>query len=442
MHAPQDTTASDASIKTGVDFLATLFATSETDRFFVGSRPNDDSEDIASPYEEKFINSPNKAGELPEFLQKWDCPGRAMFFCTGILQDKATKRRKELIKESCFLHVDIDLDKIDLVGSVDEIVNKLRGLRCPPSVIVKSGHGVHAYWLFKEAVGSKEQERVENALKLLADCLGGDQEPTHVAAFLRLPGSHNTKRGGWVEVTIAENNGRQYDLDDLEDWLAETSLVILRKTREHSRAVGQTDFDQYAKSHAYKRSVDVTARLNAMGYGFGDEVGIHATQIAVTAALLNKGVAVDKIVSLVLGATRAAAGDYGSRWNWKREEKALRNDCKVFQKKIEKEAKEEKAKASKTTPADDIDPGDNEDGSDIKRLNENHAVLPIGGKTRVVTFGELEEFPGRETIVMTQSIFDFASLQNKYRHKYIDKKGELQTVAVGTYWIGSQYRRQ
>jgi RepB DNA-primase from phage plasmid len=251
MHAPQDTTASDASIKTGVDFLATLFATSETDRFFVGSRPNDDSEDIASPYEEKFINSPNKAGELPEFLQKWDCPGRAMFFCTGILQDKATKRRKELIKESCFLHVDIDLDKTDLVGSVDEIVNKLRGLRCPPSVIVKSGHGVHAYWLFKEAVGSKEQERVENALKLLADCLGGDHEPTHVAAFLRLPGSHNTKRGGWVEVTIAENNGRQYDLDDLEDWLAETSLVILRKTREHSRAVGQTDFfDQYAKSHA------------------------------------------------------------------------------------------------------------------------------------------------------------------------------------------------
>ena len=63
----------------------------------------------------------------------------------------------------------------------------------------------------------------------------------------------------------------------------------------------------------------------------------------------------------------------------------------------------------------------------MERLNKVHAVLPIGGKTRVVTFGELDEFPGRETIVMTQTIGDFESLQNKYRHIYRDKKGELQS---------------
>ena len=43
-------------------------------------------------------------------------------------------------------------------------------------------------------------------------------------------------------------------------------------------------------------------------------------------------------------------------------------------------------------------------------------MLPIGGKTRVVKFGELDEFPGRETIVMTQTLGDFAALNNKYRH--------------------------
>ena len=80
--------------------------------------------------------------------------------------------------------------------------------------------------------------------------------------------------------------------------------------------------------------------------------------------------------------------------------------------------------------------------SDVARLNKVHAVLPIGGKTRVVTFGELEEFPGRETIVMTQTIADFKSLQNKYRHTYLDKKGELQSEPLGTYWIGSPERRQ
>ncbi len=81
-------------------------------------------------------------------------------------------------------------------------------------------------------------------------------------------------------------------------------------------------------------------------------------------------------------------------------------------------------------------------GADVTRLNKMHAVLPIGGKTRVVTFGELEEFPGRETIVMTQTIADFASLQNKYRHTWRDKKGELQSIPLGTYWITSPKRRQ
>ena len=78
----------------------------------------------------------------------------------------------------------------------------------------------------------------------------------------------------------------------------------------------------------------------------------------------------------------------------------------------------------------------------MERLNRMHAVLPIGGKTRVVTFGELEEFPGRETIVMTQTIADFKSLQNKYRHTWRDEKGELQSRPLGTYWISSPERRQ
>ena len=80
--------------------------------------------------------------------------------------------------------------------------------------------------------------------------------------------------------------------------------------------------------------------------------------------------------------------------------------------------------------------------SDLDRLNKVHAVLPIGGKTRVVTFGELEEFPGRETIVMTQTIPDFKSLQNKYRHTYRDKKGEQRSEPLGTYWIDNPERRQ
>jgi hypothetical protein len=81
--------------------------------------------------------------------------------------------------------------------------------------------------------------------------------------------------------------------------------------------------------------------------------------------------------------------------------------------------------------------------SDIDRLNKIHAVLPIGDKTRVVTFGEMEEFPGRETIVMTQTLGDFQALINRYRHAFRDpKSGEEKKVPLGTYWIQSPDRRQ
>ena len=80
--------------------------------------------------------------------------------------------------------------------------------------------------------------------------------------------------------------------------------------------------------------------------------------------------------------------------------------------------------------------------TDVERLNKVHAVLPIGGKTRVVTFGELEDFPGRETIVMTQTVPDFKSLNDKYRHSWRDEKGNLKSTPMGTYWIGSPKRRQ
>ena len=92
-----------------------------------------------------------------------------------------------------------------------------------------------------------------------------------------------------------------------------------------------------------------------------------------------------------------------------------------------------------------IDSADEKYGAgddDIKRLNKIHAVLPIGGKTKVVTFGELEEFPGRNTIVMTQSIDDFKTLKNKYRCESTDAAGNVKCIPQGTYWLNSPQRRQ
>jgi hypothetical protein len=84
--------------------------------------------------------------------------------------------------------------------------------------------------------------------------------------------------------------------------------------------------------------------------------------------------------------------------------------------------------------------------SKLFEMNEQHSVLPIGGKTRVATWGDDPDFPGRQTIVRFSTFADFTSLQDKYRHTYQgkDKDGTPQTVTMGqgTWWIRQSGRRQ
>jgi hypothetical protein len=58
-----------------------------------------------------------------------------------------------------------------------------------------------------------------------------------------------------------------------------------------------------------------------------------------------------------------------------------------------------------------------------------------------VTFGEMEEFPGRETIVMTQTVPDFKVLQNK-RRIWMIVNSLPKSFPLGNYWINSEDRRQ
>jgi hypothetical protein len=80
------------------------------------------------------------------------------------------------------------------------------------------------------------------------------------------------------------------------------------------------------------------------------------------------------------------------------------------------------------------------------KMNERHCVLPIGGKTRVATWGDDHDFPGRETITMFSSFSDFRALQDKHRHTYetTDRRGNPKTeeVGLGSWWINQRNRRQ
>ena len=83
---------------------------------------------------------------------------------------------------------------------------------------------------------------------------------------------------------------------------------------------------------------------------------------------------------------------------------------------------------------------------DLEAMNSQHAVLPIGDKTRVVTWGDDPDFPGRKTIVRAQSFPDFKNLHSNKR-KTIVRKGEdgkstTRKVPMGAWWLDQARRRQ
>jgi phage/plasmid-associated DNA primase len=144
------------------------------------------------------------------------------------------------------------------------------------------------------------------------------------------PGTHNTKGGKFLPVTTLTLTDVRYELDDIEEWLAETSPVILRKVRPTAAPIDDNPFTRAAALLGFKPSVDVEKRLQAMSYmGVGD-ASIHATQLAVSASLLNSGHSPAEVTDILTSATRAAAGEYGARWNWRREEKAIERMCATW----------------------------------------------------------------------------------------------------------------
>jgi D5-like protein len=270
---------------------------------------------------------------IADFVTQWDKAGRGMYFCVSTID--GAKRVKANAAEMVGLWADIDFK--DTSDTPADILRKVKALRHPPSRIHATGNGYHCFWLFKEAFrldekDADDQGRIEAALKLLADLVCGDMAVTHCVALMRLPGTHNTKFGKSIEVTVELDTPVRYELDDLEDWLAEASPVILRKNRP-AEVIDNNPFLIHAKALGFKPSMDVEKRLAGMSYMAGGDAAIHATQLAVSASLLTTGMITDDAVALILEATKGAAAGYGERWNWAKEEKAIRKMCADWLKK-------------------------------------------------------------------------------------------------------------
>lgn len=133
--------------------------------------------------------------------------GWGAYFAVGLRKPGLTRWQRGGAAEVAALpafYVDID-------GAADAAIIKLRGARLPPSVIVWSGGGFHAYWLLDEP--TSDLSTAQQVLQGLARTFGGDG--LSPAQSLRLPGTVNTKpeRGGAV-CRLIELSDCHYRLSD------------------------------------------------------------------------------------------------------------------------------------------------------------------------------------------------------------------------------------
>jgi P4 family phage/plasmid primase-like protien len=274
-------------------------------------------------------------GDTQRFCERHDELGMGVYFGVATRGDwkKANgdlSGAKDNVAECPALWVDIDCVKAGIPG--DAALHALAFLPFPPSIVVNSGGGLHAYWVLEEAldVSDGHYVNVEIALRQLAHILAGDMACAEIARIMRLPGSHNSKDatlalndGQPVEVTVIEQTGRVYDFEALREWLGEQRAVLHAVTAPTTRAVIETDpFVAYARAAGYEPAIDIDAELAAMAYGASGLNSVHPTQLRVSASMIGRGYDDDEIVARILAATEAAA-PCDKQWNWAREEREI-----------------------------------------------------------------------------------------------------------------------
>jgi hypothetical protein len=332
-------------------FLGFVFDEGSTDPIYLCRLKNADNPGGGGP-QHLFTRDP---GKIDDFLRQHDKPGYGIYFCVSTLEQDATTRSKETLSELTGLHCDLDFKGI--LENEDQILDTLEQLPLRPTKIVRSGHGLHAYWLFSTVLPATIENiaKVDQLLRMLARQLAGDPAPAHAAALMRVPGSHNSKNGEWIPVEeTAHNQDAQYRFDELFEWLKNSAPILTRKAKEKETADagangGAAEDPDFAAA-ATGTPIDVEARLAAMKYQGAGNSSIHITQLEVSASLLSRGVPIDEVVQTIFDATCVAAGAAGNSWNWTHERQNIERMCRDWLTKHPEIRDREKTKGDDEAP--------------------------------------------------------------------------------------------
>lgn len=236
------------------------------------------------------------------FARTNDLPGMGTYFgmCTRHGGSSA-----EHAMECPALWVDIDCAKQGIRG--DDARQALGNLPHPPSIVVNSGGGLHAYWVLEEAVrvpvGAAARETVIRALKQLVRILAGDPTVAELARIMRLPGTFNSKpatlelTGGEAALCeIETDDGRVYDFEALCEWLEGQRTILQGKAAPVRPVIEDDPFVAYAREAGWEPGLDIDAELAAMQPG-----NTRLPALRVSMSMIARGYDDDEIIERVLG---------------------------------------------------------------------------------------------------------------------------------------------
>ena len=215
-----------------LDFLATYFS-GAGGAIWIGAYRNRNSKLAAGELGHTF-----SIETAERFIAKYDRPESecGIYFCAATLKQDATQRKKETCFQFTAIFTDID-DKNHSLSKRKNVLALLDDSACPPSIVVDSGHGLQAHWLFDEPCA--DLDRVVALRRKLQHLTASD--PVHDAPrVMRLPGTHNSKGGDWLQAAVVRWHPEQrYTIDQLEDWLAFREVIIPRKEEAKPKANGR-----------------------------------------------------------------------------------------------------------------------------------------------------------------------------------------------------------
>lgn len=156
----------------------------------------------------------------PEFLQDRNEEGYNIYFFPNFptnLPSEIKYARGEHIDNFGVIFVDMDL-KDGVYKSKDEFINVLKNFPLPPTSVVDSGHGIHAYWEISDLT---RNDFVTFQLRLI-QLFKTDDSIWTVKQVMRFPGYKNTKKyGEFIDCIYMEgfNPDNIYTLAQIDEYL-------------------------------------------------------------------------------------------------------------------------------------------------------------------------------------------------------------------------------